>query len=566
MNAAMTESFAELFEQSQSHIAKLKPGSIVTGTVVEVRTDVVVINAGLKSEGIVPIEQFRNDAGEIDVGVGDVVKVALDSLENGFGETVLSREKAKRSMVWDELEEALEKNETITGRISGKVKGGFTVDIKDVRAFLPGSLVDVRPVRDPVYLEGKELEFKLIKLDRKRNNVVVSRRAVVESEHSEEREQLLEKLVEGAVLKGVVKNLTDYGAFVDLGGIDGLLHITDMAWKRVRHPSEVVEVGQELDVRVLKYDKERNRVSLGLKQLGEDPWDNIARRYPANTRVFGKVSNVTDYGAFVEIEPGVEGLVHVSEMDWTNKNVNPSKVVQVGDELQVMVLDVDEERRRISLGIKQVTSNPWETFAAIHKKGDKVEGQIKSITDFGIFIGLDGGIDGLIHLSDISWNSTGEDIARNYKKGDTLEAVVLAVDPERERISLGVKQMEQDPMGQFVATNTRGSIVKGTVKEVDAKGATVELEGGVEGYIAARDIAHERVEDASQRLKVGDEIEAKIVGTDRKSRLMQLSIKAKDEAETQEALSEYNKSAADASSGTTKLGALLREQLNSKSE
>jgi len=566
MNAAMTESFAELFEQSQAHIAKLKPGSIVTGTVVEVRTDVVVINAGLKSEGIVPIEQFRNDAGEIDVGVGDVVKVALDSLENGFGETVLSREKAKRSMVWDELEEALEKNETITGRISGKVKGGFTVDIKDVRAFLPGSLVDVRPVRDPVYLEGKELEFKLIKLDRKRNNVVVSRRAVVESEHSEEREQLLEKLVEGAVLKGVVKNLTDYGAFVDLGGIDGLLHITDMAWKRVRHPSEVVEVGQELDVRVLKYDRERNRVSLGLKQLGEDPWDNIARRYPANTRVFGKVSNVTDYGAFVEIEPGVEGLVHVSEMDWTNKNVNPSKVVQVGDELQVMVLDVDEERRRISLGIKQVTSNPWETFAAIHKKGDKVEGQIKSITDFGIFIGLDGGIDGLIHLSDISWNSTGEDIARNYKKGDTLEAVVLAVDPERERISLGVKQMEQDPMGQFVATNSRGSIVKGKVKEVDAKGATVELEGGVEGYIAARDIAHERVEDASQRLKVGDEIEAKIVGTDRKSRLMQLSIKAKDEAETQEALSEYNKSAADASSGTTKLGALLREQLNSKSE
>jgi small subunit ribosomal protein S1 len=566
MNAVMTESFAELFEQSQAHLAKLKPGSIVTGTIVEVRTDVVVINAGLKSEGIVPIEQFRNDAGEIDVAVGDVVKVALDSLENGFGETVLSREKAKRSMVWDELEEALEANATIIGRISGKVKGGFTVDIKDVRAFLPGSLVDVRPVRDPVYLEGKELEFKLIKLDRKRNNVVVSRRAVVESEHSEEREQLLEKLVEGAVLKGVVKNLTDYGAFVDLGGIDGLLHITDMAWKRVRHPSEVVEVGAELDVRVLKYDKERNRVSLGLKQLGEDPWDNIARRYPSNTRVFGKVSNVTDYGAFVEIEPGVEGLVHVSEMDWTNKNVNPSKVVQVGDEMEVMVLDVDEERRRISLGIKQVTSNPWETFAAIYKKGDKVDGQIKSITDFGIFIGLDGGIDGLIHLSDISWNSTGEDVARNYKKGDTLEAVVLAVDPERERISLGVKQMEQDPMGQFVATNTRGSIVKGTVKEVDAKGATIDLGDGVEGYLAARDIADERVEDASQRLKVGDEVEAKIVGTDRKSRLMQLSIKAKDEAETQEAVSDYNRSAADASSGTTKLGALLREQLNSKSE
>ena len=562
----MTESFAELFEQSQTQLAKLKPGSIVTGTVVEVRTDVVVINAGLKSEGIVPIEQFRNDAGEIDVGVGDQVKVALDSIENGFGETVLSREKAKRAMVWDELEEALNNNETITGRISGKVKGGFTVDIKDVRAFLPGSLVDVRPVRDPVYLEGKELEFKLIKLDRKRNNVVVSRRAVVESEHSEEREQLLEKLQEGAVLKGVVKNLTDYGAFVDLGGIDGLLHITDMAWKRVRHPSEVVEVGQELDVRVLKYDRERNRVSLGLKQLGEDPWDNIARRYPANTRVFGKVSNVTDYGAFVEIEPGVEGLVHVSEMDWTNKNVNPSKIVQVGDEVQVMVLDVDEERRRISLGMKQVSSNPWETFAAIHKKGDKVSGQIKSITDFGIFIGLDGGIDGLIHLSDISWNSTGEDIARNFKKGDTLEAVVLAVDPERERISLGVKQLEQDPFGQYMAGNQKGSVVKGKVKEVDAKGATIELADGVEGYVAARDIAKERVDDATQYLKVGDEVEAKFIGMDRKGRTMQLSIKAKDEAEMQETLAEYNKSAADASSGTTKLGALLREQLGSKAD
>jgi small subunit ribosomal protein S1 len=559
----MTESFAELFEASQNNLAKLKPGSIVSGIVVEVRTDVVVINAGLKSEGIVPIEQFRNDDGEIDVAVGDTVKVALDSLENGFGETVLSRDKAKRAMVWDELEEALEKNETITGRISGKVKGGFTVDIKDVRAFLPGSLVDVRPVRDPVYLEGKELEFKLIKLDRKRNNVVVSRRAVVESEHSEEREQLLEKLVEGAVLKGVVKNLTDYGAFVDLGGIDGLLHITDMAWKRVRHPSEVVEVGAELDVRVLKYDKERNRVSLGLKQLGEDPWDNIARRYPSNTRVFGKVSNVTDYGAFVEIEPGVEGLVHVSEMDWTNKNVNPSKVVQVGDEMEVMVLDVDEERRRISLGIKQVTSNPWETFAAIHKKGDKVEGQIKSITDFGIFIGLDGGIDGLIHLSDMTWASTGEDIARELKKGDTLEAVVLAVDPERERISLGVKQLEQDPFGQYMAANPRGSKVSGTVKEVDAKGATIELADGVEGYVAARDISDDRVEDASQHLKVGDRIEARFTGMDRKGRSLQLSIKAKDEAETADTLAEYNKASADASSGTTKLGALLREQLDS---
>lgn len=562
----MTESFAELFEQSQTNLAKLKPGAIVTGVVVEVRGDVVVINAGLKSEGIVPIEQFRNDAGEIDVAEGDEVKVALDSIENGFGETVLSREKAKRAMVWDELEQALEKNETITGRISGKVKGGFTVDIKDVRGFLPGSLVDVRPVRDSAYLEGKELEFKLIKLDRKRNNIVVSRRAVVESEYSVEREQLMEKLQEGAILKGVVKNLTDYGAFVDLGGIDGLLHITDMAWKRVRHPSEVVEVGQELDVRVLKYDRERNRVSLGLKQLGEDPWDNIARRYPAQTRVFGKVSNVTDYGAFVEIEPGVEGLVHVSEMDWTNKNVNPSKIVQVGDEVQVMVLDVDEERRRISLGMKQVTSNPWETFAAIHKKGDKVSGQIKSITDFGIFIGLDGGIDGLVHLSDISWNTTGEDVVRNYKKGDTLEAVVLAVDPERERISLGVKQLEQDPMGQYVASNAKGSIVKGTVKEVDAKGATIELADGIEGYIAARDIAKERVEDASHYLKVGQEVEAKIIGNDRKGRSMQLSIKAKDEAEQQEALADYNRQTSDASSGTTKLGALLREQLGNKSE
>ena len=560
----MTESFAELFEASQANLAKLKPGSIVSGTVVEVRGDVVVINAGLKSEGIVPIEQFRNDAGEIDVAEGDIVKVALDSIENGFGETVLSREKAKRAMVWDELEEALEKNETITGRISGKVKGGFTVDIKDVRAFLPGSLVDVRPVRDPAYLEGKELEFKLIKLDRKRNNVVVSRRAVVESEHSEEREQLMDKLQEGAILKGVVKNLTDYGAFVDLGGIDGLLHITDMAWKRVRHPSEVVNVGDELDVRVLKFDRERNRVSLGLKQLGEDPWDNIARRYPANSRVFGKVSNVTDYGAFVEIEPGVEGLVHVSEMDWTNKNVNPSKVVQVGDEVEVMVLDCDEERRRISLGMKQVAANPWETFAATHKKGDKVSGQIKSITDFGIFIGLDGGIDGLVHLSDISWATTGEDIVRNFKKGDNLDAVVLAVDPERERISLGVKQLEQDPFGQFMAVNPKGSKIEGVVKEVDAKGAIIELADGIEGYVAARDISADRVDDATQHLKVGDKIEAKFVGMDRKGRTLQLSIKAKDDAEMREVLEDYQSAA---SGGMTQLGALLRAQLGgNKSE
>ena len=558
----MTESFAELFEQSQSSLAKLRSGAIVSGIVVDIRNDVVVVNAGLKSEGIIPIEQFKNDLGELEINVGDEVKVALDSIENGFGETVLSREKAKRSLVWDELEEIHSKNESVIGRISGKVKGGFTVDIKDVRAFLPGSLVDVRPVRDPVYLEGKELEFKLIKLDRKRNNVVVSRRAVVESEHSEEREQLMEKLQEGAVLKGVVKNLTDYGAFVDLGGIDGLLHITDMAWKRVRHPSEVVNVGDELDVRVLKFDRERNRVSLGLKQMGEDPWDNIARRYPANSRVYGKVSNVTDYGAFVEIEPGVEGLVHVSEMDWTNKNVNPQKIVQVGDEVEVMVLDVDEERRRISLGMKQVAANPWETFAAIHKKNDKVSGQIKSITDFGIFIGLDGGIDGLIHLSDISWNATSDDILRNYKKGDTLDAVVLAVDPERERISLGVKQLEQDPLGQFMASHPKGTKVAGTVKEVDAKGATIDLGDGVEGYVMARDISDDRVDDASQVLKVGQQVEAKFVGMDRKGRSLQLSIKAKDEAETAEAMAEYNKVASDAASGTTKLGALLREQLN----
>ncbi len=558
----MTESFAELFEQSQLGISKLKPGSIVIGTIVEVRSDVVVINAGLKSEGIVPIEQFRDDNGVLNVNVGDEVKVALEFLENGFGETVLSREKAKRSMVWDELEEALTANATITGRISGKVKGGFTVDIKDVRAFLPGSLVDVRPVRDPGYLEGKELEFKLIKLDRKRNNVVVSRRAVVESEHSEEREQLMDKLQEGVVIKGVVKNLTDYGAFVDLGGIDGLLHITDMAWKRVRHPSEVVEVGQELDVRVLKYDRERNRVSLGLKQLGEDPWDNITRRYPNGARLFGKISNVTDYGAFVEIEPGVEGLVHVSEMDWTNKNVNPSKMVQVGDDVQVMVLDVDEERRRISLGMKQCQPNPWEAFAAMHNKGDKVSGQIKSITDFGVFIGLDGGIDGLVHLSDISWNSTGEDVARNYKKGDNLEAVVLAVDPERERISLGVKQLEQDPFGQFMAAHPKGSLLTGSVKEVDARGATIDLGDAMEGYIRASDIAKERIEDATQHLKVGDSVEAKFIGMDRKGRVLQLSIRAKDEAEVQQAMDDYQSSAHSAQTGTTTLGALLREKMN----
>ncbi|HJU07832.1 MAG TPA: 30S ribosomal protein S1 [Rhodanobacteraceae bacterium] len=553
----MNESFAELFEQSQS-LNKLKPGSIVSGIVVDIRSDVVVINAGLKSEGIVPIEQFREEDGTLEIHIGDEVKVALDAIEDGFGETKLSREKAKRALVWDELENAFEKSEAISGRISGKVKGGFTVDIKDVRAFLPGSLVDVRPVRDPGYLEGKDLEFKIIKLDRKRNNVVVSRRAVVESEHSEEREQLLEKLQEGAVLKGVVKNLTDYGAFVDLGGIDGLLHITDMAWKRVRHPSEVVNVGDELDVRVLKFDRERNRVSLGLKQLGDDPWVNIARRYPSGTRLFGKVSNVTDYGCFVELEPGVEGLVHVSEMDWTNKNVNPAKMVQVGDEVEVMVLDVDEERRRISLGIKQTQANPWEAFAATYKKGDKVKGNIKSITDFGIFVGLEGGIDGLVHLSDISWQTPGEELVRNFKKGDEVEAVVLAVDPERERISLGIKQLEQDPFGQFMANHPRGSIVNGSVKEVDARGAVVDLGDGVEGYLAARDVAKERIDDVGQHFKVGDKVEAKFVGMDRKGRMLQLSIRAKDEDELAETLSDYQ----DAGSGTTKLGALLKEQMN----
>jgi small subunit ribosomal protein S1 len=557
----MTESFAELFEESEK-LSNLKPGAIVTGYVVEIRADAVVINAGLKSEGIVPIEQFRDENGQLEVAVGDAVDVALDAIEDGFGETRLSREKAKRAMVWDELEEAHKNNASVTGRISGKVKGGFTVDIRDIRAFLPGSLVDIRPVRDPVYLEGKDLEFKIIKLDRKRNNVVVSRRAVVESEFSVEREQLMERLKEGAVLKGVVKNLTDYGAFVDLGGIDGLLHITDMAWKRVRHPSEVVEVGQELEVRVLRFDRERNRVSLGLKQLGDDPWVNIGRRYPATTRLFGKVSNVTEYGCFVELEPGVEGLVHVSEMDWTNKNVNPGKVVQIGDDCEVMVLDIDEERRRISLGMKQCSSNPWEAFAAIFKKGDRVSGNIKSITDFGIFVGLDGGIDGLIHLSDISWQGTGEELVRNFKKGEELEAVVLAVDPERERISLGLKQMEQDPFGSFMANNPKGSIVTGTVREVDARGATIELGEGIEGYLRASDIAKERVEDATAHFKVGDEVEAKFIGLDRRGRTLQLSIRAKEDEELQEALDEYQSTAA----GGTTLGSLLREQLERSKE
>ncbi len=557
----MSESFAELFEQSLAY-ANMKPGAIVMGTVVDIRDDAVVVNAGLKSEGIVPISQFRDAAGEVEVAIGDQVEVALDAVEDGFGETLLSREKAKRARVWDQLETAQEADEAVTGQISGKVKGGFTVDLSDIRAFLPGSLVDVRPVRDPSYLEGKDLEFKIIKLDRKRNNVVVSRRAVVESEYSAEREELLGKLEEGAVLAGVVKNLTDYGAFIDLGGIDGLLHITDMAWKRVRHPSEVVNVGDEVQVRVLRFDKERNRVSLGMKQLGDDPWKDIARRYPVQSRLFGTVSNITDYGCFVEIEDGVEGLVHVSEMDWTNKNVNPAKVVALGDEVEVMVLDIDEERRRISLGMKQCADNPWNAFAATKNKGDKVVGSIKSITDFGIFVGLEGGIDGLVHLSDISWMETGEDIVRKYKKGDEVEAVVLAVDPERERISLGFKQLEQDPFAQYMAANPKGSMVKGVIKEVDARGAIIELGDGVDGYLRASDISKDRVEDASKILNAGDEIEAKFVSIDRKGRMLTLSIRAKEDDELQEALEEYQSAA----TGTTSLGDLLKEQMSKGSE
>jgi small subunit ribosomal protein S1 len=558
----MTESFAELFEESLA-AHSLKPGTIVTGIIMEIRDDSVVVNAGLKSEGFVPISQFRNLQGELEVEVGDEVQVALDTVEDGFGETRLSRDKAKRSLVWDKLEGVFEGEETIEGKISGKVKGGFTVDIEDIRAFLPGSLVDVRPVRDPAYLEGKDLEFKIIKLDRKRNNIVVSRRAVVESEFSAEREALLERLEEGVIVKGVVKNLTDYGAFIDLGGIDGLLHITDMAWKRVRHPSEVVNVADELDVRVLRFDRERNRVSLGLKQLGDDPWSDLSRRYPVGARLFGTVSNITDYGCFVEIEDGVEGLVHVSEMDWTNRNVNPAKVVHTGDEVEVLVLDIDEDRRRISLGMKQCQSNPWESFAATKNKGDKVTGTIKSITDFGIFIGLEGGIDGLVHLSDITWQEAGEDAVRNFRKGEEIEAVVLAVDPERERISLGIKQMDQDPFATFMAEHPRGSLVKGTVKEVDARGAVIELTEGVEGYLRAADIKDERVEDATRELSVGDEIEAKFVSLDRKSRTLSLSVRAKDDAELAEALKEYKQS--NASSGTTSLGDLLKEQLDQDS-
>ena len=531
----MTENFAQLFEESLQAI-ETRPGSIVKGTIVSIDRDLVLVDAGLKSESAIPAAQFKNHAGELEVAVGDEVDVALDSIEDGFGETILSREKAKRYESWVRLEKACEEQEIVKGLISGKVKGGFTVEVEGIRAFLPGSLVDVRPIRDTTHLEGKELEFKVIKLDQKRNNVVVSRRAVIETENSAEREELLANLEEGSEVKGIVKNLTDYGAFVDLGGLDGLLHITDMAWKRVKHPSEIVAVGDEIDVKVLKFDKEKNRVSLGLKQLGSDPWGDIAGRYPESSRLKGRVTNLTDYGCFVEIEDGIEGLVHVSEMDWTNKNIHPSKVVNLGDEVEVMVLEIDEERRRISLGLKQCKDNPWEVFAKSHNKGDRVSGSIKSITDFGIFIGLEGGIDGLVHLSDISWNVAGEEAVREFKKGDTIEAVVLQVDPERERISLGVKQMDSDPFSEYLEANKKGALVKGTVKDVDAKGATVELASDVEGYIRVSDISVDRVEDASTVLSAGEEVEAKFVGVDRKNRVISLSIKAIHQAEEKAAL------------------------------
>ena len=536
----MTESFASLFEESLLEL-ETRPGAIVKGTVVAIANGYVLVDAGLKSESSIPAEQFKNAAGELEINVGDEVDVALDAIEDGFGETQLSREKAKRHEAWVVLEKAYEEAETVIGVINGKVKGGFTVELNGVRAFLPGSLIDVRPIRDTTHLEGKELEFKVIKLDQKRNNVVVSRRAVIESESSVERDELLSTLQEGAEVKGIVKNLTDYGAFVDLGGVDGLLHITDMAWKRVKHPSEVVEVGQEILVKVLKFDRARVRVSLGLKQLGEDPWVAIAKRYPEGHKLTGRVTNLTDYGCFVEIEEGVEGLVHVSEMDWTNKNIHPSKVVSVGDEVEVMVLDIDEERRRISLGLKQCKMNPWQQFAEIQNKGDRVTGKIKSITDFGIFIGLDGGIDGLVHLSDISWKVAGEEAVREFKKGDEISAVVLQVDAERERISLGIKQMGDDPFNSYLAENKKGTIVKGKVTAVDAKGATVELTDGVEGYLRASEASRDRIEDATLVLAVGDEVEAKYTGVDRKNRVINLSVRAKDEAEEQEAMASINK-------------------------
>ena len=560
----MSESFAELFEESFAS-QQIKPGSIITGIVVAINDDVVIVSAGLKSEAVIPIEQFKNDKRDSELAVGDEVEVALDAVEDGFGETKLSREKAIRARTWIDLEKAFEEGAVVEGIINGRVKGGFTVEIDNVRAFLPGSLVDVRPVRDPAYLEGKELEFKVIKLDQQRNNVVVSRRAVVEKEYSAEREALLKDLQEGNTVKGVIKNLTDYGAFVDLGGIDGLLHITDMAWKRVKHPSEIVEVGQEIDVKILKFDRERQRVSLGMKQLGDDPWQDLARRYPPQTRMFGKVTNIADYGCFVEIEDGVEGLVHVSEMDWTNKNVNPARVVQVGEEVEVMVIEIDEERRRISLGVKQCKSNPWAEFAATFNRSDKVSGQIKSITDFGIFIGLDGGIDGLVHLSDISWDFPGEEAVRNYSKGQEIEAAVLAIDAERERISLGIKQLEKDPFSGWLAAHPKNSIVTGTVTEVDARGAMVDLGDGVFGSLRASELARGRVEDARTMIKVGEEVEAKFTNVDRKSRMIALSIKAKEVHEEQEAVSSYKSDSSAAPAGTT-LGELLKAKMTGGSK
>jgi small subunit ribosomal protein S1 len=550
----MSESFAQLLEESFAK-TEMRPGAMLIGTVIDIENEFVIVSTQAKSEGVIPKWQFLNADGDLEVNIGDEVEVALDLFEDGLGATLLSRDKAKKSKAWTELEKAFDTQETVIGRINGKVRGGFTVAVGALRAFLPGSLVDVRPIRDTTFLENRDLEFKVIKIDQKRNNVVLSRRAVVESEYSAEREELVKTLQDGAIVTGIVKNLTDYGAFIDLGGVDGLLHITDMAWRRVRHPSECVEIGQEIKVKVLKFDKDKTRVSLGMKQMDEDPWQNIARRYPAGSRVFGKVNNLTDYGCFVEIEEGVEGLVHVSEMDWTNKNVNPSKVVQLGDEVEVMVLEIDEERRRISLGMKQCRSNPWDEFAATHNKGDKISGKIKSITDFGIFIGLDGGIDGLVHMSDISWNENDEEAIRNYKKGDEVETVILAVDSERERISLGIKQLEQDPFQNYIAVHEKGSLVKGTIKEVDAKGAVITLADNVEGYLRAAEIQRDRVEDARTLLKEGEEIEAKFIGVDKKTKSISLSIKAKDVEEESNAIKDYSQQSA----GTATLGDIFKQ-------
>ena len=558
------ENFAQLLEESFT-LQEMNPGEVITAEVVGIDQNFVTVNAGLKAESLIDVAEFKNAQGEIEVKVGDFVTVTIESVENGFGETKLSREKAKRAADWIALEEAMENGDILSGVINGKVKGGLTVMINSIRAFLPGSLVDVRPVKDTSHFEGKEIEFKVIKLDKKRNNVVVSRRAVLEATLGEERKALLENLQEGSIIKGIVKNITDYGAFVDLGGIDGLLHITDLAWRRVKHPSEVLEVGQEVEAKVLKFDQDKQRVSLGMKQLGEDPWSGLTRRYPQGTRLFGKVSNLTDYGAFVEIEQGIEGLVHVSEMDWTNKNVHPSKVVQLGDEVEVMILEIDEDRRRISLGMKQCQANPWEEFAANHNKGDKISGAVKSITDFGVFVGLPGGIDGLVHLSDLSWTEAGEEAVRKYKKGEEVEAVVLAIDVDKERISLGIKQLEGDPFGNFISVNDKGSLVKGSVKSVDAKGAVVALSDEVEGYLPASEFAADRVEDLTTKLKEGDEIEAVIVTVDRKNRSIRLSVKAKDAKENREALNSVN-AAATASAGTTSLGDLLKAKLSGDQE